>query len=121
MCRLESSTGAIGEQRRAITSKGTVQMGPLQAHTERWRDGSPAEPAGSPRAFRFARELDAEEQDGRHEPQSLIERIVPRDTYAAWLEQREAESERERERSPQIRWVHRPRGEDGRALIARRL
>jgi hypothetical protein len=58
---------------------------------------------------------------GRHEPQALIERTVPRDTYASWLEGREADRERERENAPQIRWVHRPRGEDGRAIVARRL
>jgi len=63
---------------------------------------------------------EALEPAGRHEPQSLMERIVPKDPYAAWLEQREAERELERESSPQIRWVHRPRGEAGR-IIARRL
>ncbi len=56
---------------------------------------------------------------GRHEPQVLIERIVPKDPYAAWLEQREAE--REHEPRPRVRWVHRQRGPDGRAIVARRL
>jgi hypothetical protein len=58
---------------------------------------------------------------GRHEPQILIERIVPQDPYAAWLEQREAEGERDRERRSQIRWVHRQRGADGRTIAARCL
>ena len=43
----------------------------------------------------------------RHEPQSLTERAFPRDPYAAWLEQREAD--RQRDEDTPIRWVYRPR------------
>jgi hypothetical protein len=67
----------------------------------------------------FARPGDGADMAGRHEPQILIERIVPTDPYAAWLEQREAE--RELEQRPRVRWVHRQRGADGRAIVARRL
>jgi hypothetical protein len=43
----------------------------------------------------------------RHEPFVFTERAFPRDPYAAWLEQREAD--RQREEDSQIRWVYRPR------------
>jgi hypothetical protein len=99
----------IGEQERAITSKGTVQMRPLQAQTDSWAADS----------FGFAGPGEAELPAGRHEPQILIERIVPKDPYAAWLEQREAQ--REFEDRPRVRWVHRQRRGDGRAIAARRL
>jgi len=84
-------------------------MRSLQAQTEtRGSDG-----------FRFAGGDEANEMTGRHEPQILVERIVPKDPYAAWLEQREAA--REHEERPRVRWVHRQRGGDGRAIAARRL
>jgi hypothetical protein len=62
-----------------------------------------------------------EPADGRHEPQALCERMTPADPYAAWLEQREAEAELQREGRPQIRLVHRPRGGGGPGIVARRL
>jgi hypothetical protein len=99
----------IGEQERATTSKGTVQMGPLQTQTD----------SGTRDSFRFAGRGEGPDLVSRHEPQILIERIVPKDPYAAWLEQREAE--REFEDRPRVRWVHRQRGADGRAIGARRL
>jgi hypothetical protein len=43
----------------------------------------------------------------RHEPQAFTERAFPRDPYAAWLEQREAD--RQRDEDAAIRWVYRPR------------
>jgi hypothetical protein len=43
----------------------------------------------------------------RHEPQAFTARALPRDPYAAWLEQREAE--RQRDEGSAIRWVYRPR------------
>jgi hypothetical protein len=67
--------------------------------------------------FRLANE--AAEMEGRHEPQMLVERIAPKDPYAAWLEQREAA--REHQERPRVRWVQRQRGGDGRAIGARRL
>lgn len=96
-------------------------MGPLQANADTGWDGSSTGLAEGPRRLRFTRPPEDLETAGRHEPQSLIEGIVPKDPYAAWLEQREAERELERESSPQIRWVHRPRGEAGTAIVARRL
>ncbi len=96
-------------------------MGPLQANTETGFDGSATGIAQAPRQFRFARAPQEEESTSRHEPPDLFERIVPQDTYAVWLQRREADRERERERCPQIRWVSRPRGADGRAIVAGRL
>jgi hypothetical protein len=84
-------------------------MGPLQAQTD----------SGTLEGFRFAGRGEAADLAGRHEPQILVERIVPKDPYAAWLEQREAE--REFGDRPRVRWVHRQRGPDGRAVAARRL
>lgn len=84
-------------------------MGSLQAQRDSRRSDS----------FSIAAGVDASEMAGRHEPQVLIERIVPKDPYAAWLEQREAQ--REFEERPRVRWVHRQRGGDGRAIGARRL
>jgi len=95
-------------------------MGPLQAQTDSVLD-SRAGLTDGPRRIRFATPIEPEDFAGRREPQILIERIVPRDPYAAWLEQREAEGEREREARPQVRWVHRQRGADGRAIAAGRL
>jgi len=43
----------------------------------------------------------------RHEPLALSERARPVDPYTEWLQQREAE--RERDERPEIRWVSRPR------------
>jgi hypothetical protein len=43
----------------------------------------------------------------RHEPESFTERAFPRDPYAAWLEQREAD--RQQDEDTPIRWVYRPR------------
>ena len=96
-------------------------MGPLQAHIDSSQGDSPAGLAEEPRRFPFGTPCESDDTAGRHEPQILIEQIVPRDTYDAWQEQREAEREREREARPQIRWVHRQRGENGRAISARRL
>jgi len=96
-------------------------MGPLQANTDTGWDCSSTGLVEGPRRLRFTRPAQDLEPAGRHEPQSLIERIVPKDPYAAWLEQREAERELERESNPQIRWVHRPRAAAGTAIIARRL
>lgn len=84
-------------------------MGPLQAQTD----------SRTPESFRFVGRGEAADLAGRHEPQILIERIVPKDSYAAWIEQREAE--REFDDRPRVRWVHRQRGADGRATVARRL
>jgi hypothetical protein len=95
-------------------------MGQLQANMETGWDGAATALAERP-GVRFARPLEAERDAGRHEPQNLIERIVPRDPYAVWLEQRERDRERERERGSQVRWVHRPRGGDGGTIVARRL
>jgi len=94
-------------------------MGPLEANTDTGRDGSSTGLAEPRRPFRFARAPEVERLDSRHEPQILAEQIVPRDAYAAWLEQREAE--REREPRPEVRWVQRPRGEAAPAILARRL
>ena len=74
--------------------------------------------SGASIGLRLAAEDEATEMAGRHEPQILVERIVPQDPYAAWLEQREAA--REHEERPRVRWVHRQRGGDGRAIVARR-
>jgi hypothetical protein len=43
----------------------------------------------------------------RHEPQTLTGRTAPADPYAAWLQQREAD--REREQQEPVRWVFRQR------------
>jgi hypothetical protein len=43
----------------------------------------------------------------RHEPEAFTARTLPRDPYAAWLEQREAD--RQQGEDSQIRWVYRPR------------
>jgi hypothetical protein len=84
-------------------------MGSLQAQTDTW----------DANGFRPATADEVAEMTGRYEPQILVERIVPKDPYAAWLEQREAA--REHEERPRVRWVHRQRGGDGRAIVARRL
>jgi|GEM_PF-2733570 len=94
-----------------------MQMGPLQQGTHTGRDGTSAGLAQEPRRLRITGPPDAE-ADGRHEPQSLIERSLPRDPYAAWLERHEAELERERRRGPRIRWVNRPRGPSAAAIAA---
>jgi len=92
-------------------------MGLLQTHKERRRGDSRAELGGQP--LRFLHAAPPEDMTGRHEPQILVERIVPKDPYAAWLEQRD--TEREREDRPEIRWVTRQRGPDGRGIVAHRL
>jgi hypothetical protein len=84
-------------------------MGPLQTQT----DSRAAD------TLRHGWTGEATEMMGRHEPQILVERIVPKDPYAAWLEQREAEGEHVDR--PRVRWVHRQRGPDGRAMVSRRL
>ena len=43
----------------------------------------------------------------RHEPYAFTERALPRDPYAAWLQQRE--EDRQRDENVRIRWVYRPR------------
>ncbi len=96
-------------------------MGLLQTHTGRPREVL-AVRGEEQRAWpRFASSGLADEPTGRHEPQVLIERVLPADPYAVWLEQREAQGEREREARPQIRLVHRPRGGGGQGIVARRL
>ena len=92
-------------------------MGLLQTQIQGRREGFDD---GSPEQHHPPRFAAADEQDGRHEPQSLLERSFPLDPYAVWLAQREAEAEAERERTPQIRLVHRPRGGES-GIVARRL
>jgi hypothetical protein len=45
--------------------------------------------------------------EGRFEPQDFGARIVPRDPYAVWAKQREAE--RQPQADVPVRWVFRPR------------
>jgi hypothetical protein len=56
------------------------------------------------------------QNESRYEPQTFGARTVPTDRYTAWLEQREADRERE---DPQlVRWVIRPRALAGQATRA---
>jgi hypothetical protein len=68
-------------------SKETVYMQPLQA-----------QPSGQD---------ESDEVTSRYEPQAFTPRACPLDPYTAWLEQREAE--REREGLPPVRWIYRVR------------
>ena len=96
-------------------------MGPLQVHKDSGLGDSHAGLGEGARRIRFASPCESEEPAGRHEPQVLVERIIPKDPYAAWLEQRDAERELERESRPQVRWVHRQRGAQPSEIVARRL
>jgi hypothetical protein len=55
------------------------------------------------RAIALSAEAGSEDTVTRHEPQVLAKHTVPADPYTAWLQQREAESERD-ERQP-VRWI----------------
>jgi hypothetical protein len=47
--------------------------------------------------------------ESRYEPETFGKSAVPADPYAAWVQQREAEREREHHDDSQVRWVYRPR------------
>jgi hypothetical protein len=96
-------------------------MGLPQAHTEHRRESLADELSEQQRRVRITAPLGPDEDGGRHEPHSLVERSVPVDPYAAWLAEREADAERMRESRPQIRLIQRRRGGDGRRIVAHRL
>jgi hypothetical protein len=85
-------------------------MGPLQSRRFSRRDtASSLNIAAIPHTRLFTRD-EPDEMMGRHEPQTLTERAFPRDPYAAWLAQREADCESTE--GSNVRWIHRPRGLD---------
>jgi hypothetical protein len=88
----------------------------VHPHRHTKRDDSYGPFTAYPRSVQLSSMGGLDEPASRHEPQILIERSAPKDPYAAWLEQREAESEREAR--PPIRWVQRPPADARRAGAA---
>ncbi len=69
------------------------------------------------RAVALSAQIGPDDTLTRHEPQVLAEHTVPVDPYTAWLQQREAESERD-ERQP-VRWICRQQRTAAPAIRAR--
>jgi hypothetical protein len=85
-------------------------MGPRHSRRFSRRDvASSLDIASIPHTRLITREP-SDEMIGRHEPQMLNERAFPRDPYAAWLAEQEAD--RERAEGSNVRWIQRPRGLD---------
>lgn len=78
----------------------------LQAHRHSRRHDSSAHQYD--RSISLSAQDEADQMTGRHEPEILTLRALPQDPYAVWLEQREAD--REREGHPPVRWIHRQPG-----------
>jgi hypothetical protein len=84
-------------------------MQSLLARRRTMRQASPTQII--PRAIAASAQDGRDPSESRYEPESFGA-CVPVDTYAAWMQQREADLERA---EPQVRWVVRPRGAAGTA------
>ena len=80
-------------------------MRPLQALRNSLHHGVSDDHVTHPQAIELSARGDSNRTAGRHDAQVLIRRTVPADPYAVWLEQREADREREARRlNPHDAW-----------------
>jgi hypothetical protein len=77
---------------------------------------SSAEYISQPQTIALSTQAGPDFCESRYEPETFGAPTVPADPYAAWVQQRAAEQEREEH--PEVRWVFRPRAAAGPAIRA---
>jgi hypothetical protein len=80
-------------------------MRPLQALRHSLQHGSSTHQTAPPRSIELSTQNGSYQTASRHDAQVLTGRIIPADPYKVWLEQREADREREEHRlNPRAAW-----------------
>lgn len=80
-------------------------MRPLQALKHTLQHGSSTDGIANPRSIALSTQDGPSRTASRHDAQVLSGRIVPADPYTVWLDQREADREREEHRlNPRDAW-----------------
>jgi hypothetical protein len=98
-----SATRALTNERQL--SQEIVDMRRLQTYKHSLRHGSSACRIADPQRIEPSPQAGLVHTASRHDPQMLTPRAVSADPYAAWLERREAEREREAHRlNPRAAW-----------------
>jgi hypothetical protein len=91
-------------------------MGPLRAPRHSLRNPFSIHDIAHSRSVEPSAQDEPQQVADRHEPQTFTARALCADPYTAWLEQREAD--REREGNMRVRWIYRQRAVGGPAIRA---
>ena len=106
-------------QTHQLARREIVHMQPLRVRRHTLRHAPSTHDISQPRSIAVSTHDGLDQSESRYEPQTFgvaTATAADADPYAAWLERREAELEREDH--PRVRWVFRPRAAAGPALRA---